>query len=100
MLEDRQEGDQVVGNRIRNFMRFYIKDMVFGLEFTHFLKHTIKGDISFILCDGLPNVLLVNLKALLVVSRAVAVNRKQWLFPSPEISTMKTSSLTRNYCTP
>lgn len=38
------------------------------------------------------NVLIVNLKALLVVFHAV-VNRKQWLLRIPEISTMKTSSM-------
>lgn len=57
MLEDRQEGDQVVVNRRMNLIMFCIKNMVFGRQLTNVLKHTIKGDISFIRCDGLPNVL-------------------------------------------
>lgn len=93
MFVDRREPEMLwIAWWMINFIMFCIKSMLFGNGFQMSLNTPSKEKFHWFSVMDYQNVLLANLKALLVVFHTV-VNRKQWLLGSPEISTMKSSSM-------
>lgn len=88
IVEDRQEADADVVKRViwvwhRKAAVWQADSQIFLFPLTHHQRRN-----SLTLCDGLTNVLLATLKSLQVIT---ALNRKQWLPGSQEVSTIKTS---------